>query len=65
MRNCVCPSTYLVVPFLDRKRMRNSKPVTVNFEVRGLAVNIPTRLDVVGESVCGRTQLTMQETAVP
>lgn len=28
--------------------MRNSKPVTVNFEVRGLAVNIPTRLDVVG-----------------
>lgn len=36
--------TNLVVPFLDRKRMSDSKPIPVHFKVRGLAVNIARQL---------------------
>ena len=45
--------------------MGDSEPISVNFEVRRLAVNITTRLEVAWEGVSGCTQLTMQETAAP
>jgi hypothetical protein len=46
--NQVCARTDLVIPFLHRKRMSDSKPIPVHFKVRRLAVTIATRLDLDG-----------------